>query len=117
MHSGRKIIKFEATNKKTQARVPVGEAEVERRVSAHIFIGRGDKEQGMGMGLYNTSPVDREVWGRADRPFIENYGNHASIILLHRTYCIMVFAITNIERNNLQELTAHLGGRGGKTIR
>ena len=74
MVSGRKIIKVEATNKETQEKVLVGEAEVEQPVSAYIFTGQGSQEQGMGMSLYDSSPVAREVWDRADRHFMDNYG-------------------------------------------
>ena len=74
MVSGRKIIKVEATKKETQEKVLVGEAEVEQPVSAYIFTGQGSQEQGMGMSLYDSSPVAREVWDRADRHFMDNYG-------------------------------------------
>ncbi|RPB05353.1 hypothetical protein L873DRAFT_1785580 [Choiromyces venosus 120613-1] len=73
MVSGRKIIKVEATNKETQERVLVGEAEVEQPVSAYIFTGQGSPEPGLGMGLYESSPIARKVWDRADRHFIDNY--------------------------------------------
>ena len=74
MVSGRKIIKVEASNKETEAKVLVGEAEVEQPVSSYVFTGQGSQEQGMGMELYNSSPVAKEVWDRADRHFMENYG-------------------------------------------
>ena len=74
MVAGRKIIKVEASNKETEAKVLVGEAEVEQPVSAYVFTGQGSQEQGMGMELYNSSPVAKEVWDRADRHFMENYG-------------------------------------------
>lgn len=28
----------------------------------------------MGMELYNSSPVAKEVWDRADKHFMDNYG-------------------------------------------
>ena len=74
MVAGRKIIKVEASNKETEAKVLVGEAEVEQPVSSYVFTGQGSQEQGMGMELYNSSPVAKEVWDRADRHFMENYG-------------------------------------------
>ncbi|KAG0124698.1 hypothetical protein HOY82DRAFT_617713 [Tuber indicum] len=73
MVSARNIIKFLATNKETQVKVFVGEAEVEQLVSAFIFTSQGSQGQGMGMGLYDSSTVEREVWGRADRHFMDNY--------------------------------------------
>lgn len=101
MVSGRKIIKIEASNKETEDKVLLAEAEVEQPVSSYVFTGQGSQEQGMGMELYASSPVAKEVWDRADRHFMENYG----------------FSITNIVKNNPKELTIHFGGPRGKAIR
>jgi fatty acid synthase subunit beta len=101
MIAGRKIIKVEASNKETEEKVLLGTAEVEQPTSAYVFTGQGSQEQGMGMALYESSPVAKEVWDRADTHFMENYG----------------FAITNIVRNNPKELTIHFGGPRGKAIR
>jgi fatty acid synthase subunit beta len=101
MVAGRKIIKLEASNKETEEKVLLGEAEVEQPVSSYVFTGQGSQEQGMGMELYASSPVAKEVWDRADRHFMENYG----------------FAITEIVKNNPKELTIHFGGPRGKAIR
>ncbi|CCU77620.1 fatty acid synthase [Blumeria hordei DH14] len=101
MVAGRKIIKVEASNKETEEKVLIGEAEVEQPVSAYVFTGQGSQEQGMGMELYASSAVAKEVWDRADKHFMDNYG----------------FAITNIVRNNPKELTIHFGGPRGKAIR
>jgi fatty acid synthase subunit beta, fungi type len=74
MVAGRKIIKVEASNKETEEKVLLGEAEVEQPVSAYVFTGQGSQEQGMGMELYASSPVAKEVWDRADKHFMDNYG-------------------------------------------
>ena len=74
MVAGRKIIKVEASNKETEDKVLLGEAEVEQPVSAYVFTGQGSQEQGMGMELYASSPVAKEVWDRADKHFLDNYG-------------------------------------------
>ena len=79
MVSGRKIIKVEASNKETEEKVLLGEAEVEQPVSAYVFTGQGSQEQGMGMELYASSPVAKEVWDRADAHFMENYGILSSL--------------------------------------
>ena len=101
MVAGRKIIKVEASNKETEEKVLLGDAEVEQPTSAYVFTGQGSQEQGMGMDLYDSSPIAKEVWDRADAHFLENYG----------------FLITNIVRNNPKELTIHFGGPRGKAIR
>jgi fatty acid synthase subunit beta len=74
MVAGRKIIKVEASNKETEEKVLIGEAEVEQPVTAYVFTGQGSQEQGMGMDLYGSSPVAKEVWDRADKHFMDNYG-------------------------------------------
>lgn len=101
MVSGRKIIKIETSNKETGDKVLLAEAEVEQPVSSYVFTGQGSQEQGMGMDLYGSSPIAKEVWDRADRHFMENYG----------------LSIIDIVKNNPKELTIHFGGPRGKAIR
>lgn len=101
MVSGRKIIKIEASNKETEDKVLLAEAEVEQPVSSYVFTGQGSQEQGMGMDLYGSSAIAKEVWDRADRHFMDNYG----------------LSIINIVKNNPKELTIHFGGPRGKAIR
>lgn len=101
MINGRKIIKVECFNTETQTPVLTGEAEVEQPTSAYVFTGQGSQEQGMGMDLYESSPVAREVWDRADKHFSNNYG----------------FSIIDIVKNNPKELTVHFGGPRGNAIR
>jgi malonyl CoA-acyl carrier protein transacylase len=55
----------------------------------------------MGMDLYESSPVARAIWDRADEHFLTNYG----------------FSIVDIVRNNPKELTVYFGGPKGKAIR
>ncbi|EYE93327.1 tetrafunctional fatty acid synthase subunit FAS1 [Aspergillus ruber CBS 135680] len=101
MIAGRKIIKVETSNKETEDKVLLGEAEIEQPATSYVFTGQGSQEQGMGMELYNNSPVAREVWDRADRHFLENYG----------------LSIIDIVKNNPKELTVYFGGPRGKAIR
>ncbi|KAI9851557.1 MAG: beta subunit of fatty acid synthetase [Thelocarpon superellum] len=101
MVAGRKIIKVEARKQATDEPVLTGEAEVEQPVSSYVFTGQGSQEQGMGMDLYASSPVAQEVWDRADKHLMDNYG----------------FSIINIVKNNPKELTIYFGGPRGKAIR
>lgn len=101
MISGRKLIKIETSNKDTDEKVLLAEAEVEQPVSSYVFTGQGSQEQGMGMELYGSSAVAKGVWDMADRHFMDQYG----------------FEITNIVKNNPKELTIHFGGPRGKAIR
>ena len=78
MVSGRKIIKIEVSNQETEDKVLLGEAEVEQPTTSYVFTGQGSQEQGMGMELYNSSPVAKEVWDRADKHFMDNYGTFCS---------------------------------------
>lgn len=101
MISGRKIIHAEVFNISNMEKVLVAEAEVEQPVTAYVFTGQGSQEQNMGMDLYKSSAVARDVWDRADKHFLENYG----------------FSILHIVRFNPKELTVHFGGARGRTIR
>ena len=87
MVAGRKIVKVEASKAETEEKVLLGEAEVEQPVSAYVFTGQGSQEQGMGMDLYNSSPVAREVWDRADKHFMDNYGKLAASRHMRETVC------------------------------
>ena len=95
MVSGRKIIKVEVSKAETEDKVMTGEAEIEQPVSSYIFTGQGSQEQGMGMDLYNSSPIAKEVWDRADTHFMDNYGRHSPQICLPITITNIVCRLQN----------------------
>ncbi|KAG0135061.1 hypothetical protein HOY82DRAFT_167633, partial [Tuber indicum] len=72
-------IPAEATNKETHEKVLAGEAEAEQPVSAHIFTSHESQDHYMGMGLYDSLPVAKEVWERADGNLIVDYGKWFSL--------------------------------------
>ncbi|KAJ1969223.1 fatty acid synthase alpha subunit Lsd1, partial [Dispira parvispora] len=100
MKNGKKLIKVETVNQ-DQAVVLSGTAEVDQATTAYVFTGQGSQEKGMGMDLYESSPVAREIWDQADRHFMSNYG----------------VSILDIVRNNPKSKTVHFGGAKGQAIR
>ncbi|GMM38923.1 tetrafunctional fatty acid synthase subunit [Saccharomycopsis crataegensis] len=101
MINGRKIVKISTKNAETGELVLDAQAEVAQPVSTYLFTGQGSQEQNMGMDLYKTSDVAKEVWDRADYHLMEQYG----------------FSILDIVRNNPKEFTVHFGGVKGRAIR
>lgn len=100
MIDGKKVIKVEAFNHRGE-KVIDGTAEVSQPPTAYVFTGQGSQEVGMGMELYNSSPVAKAVWDAADAHLTSVYG----------------FSIVDIVKNNPKELTIHFGGIKGQAIR
>ena len=76
MLSGCKVVEFEAvkTDGDITQDVLVGRAIIEQPVTAYVFTGQGSQEQGMGMDMYEKSPVAKEVWDRADSHLLNTFG-------------------------------------------
>ncbi|KAJ1951712.1 fatty acid synthase alpha subunit Lsd1, partial [Linderina pennispora] len=76
-------------------------AEVEQPKSAYIFTGQGAQFAGMGMDLYNSSAVARNVWNRADTHMRAKYG----------------VSLLEIVRGNPKQLLVKFSGKKGSQIR
>ncbi|KAI9138416.1 fatty acid synthase [Paraphysoderma sedebokerense] len=100
MKNGRKTIRLETVNQHG-TKVLSGIAEVEQPRTAYVFTGQGSQEQNMGMSLYNSSDIARNIWDRADVHFKNNYG----------------FSILEIVRDNPTSKTIYFGGAAGQRIR
>ncbi|KAL2831660.1 acyl transferase domain-containing protein [Aspergillus pseudoustus] len=101
MIDGRMRFSIVALLKESAERVLEVEAEVEQPRTAYLFTGQGSQSKGMGMDLYSTSSVAKDVWDAVDQQLFDAYG----------------WSILDIVRNNPKSLTVHFGGRQGARIR
>ena len=74
MVQGRMVLKVLVHKKDTDEKVIEGEAEIEQEKTAYAFTGQGSQEPGMGMALYNSSPIAQKIWDEADKTLQELYG-------------------------------------------
>ncbi|KAI9088332.1 hypothetical protein DFS34DRAFT_701418 [Phlyctochytrium arcticum] len=100
MSNGKKLIKVVTQNSKG-VKILEGSAEVEQPATTYVFTGQGSQEVGMGMDLYEASPIAKEIWDRADTHMLQTYG----------------VSILNIVRTNPKDITVHFGGKKGAAIR
>ena len=68
MAEGRMIVNVQTFNQ-DGTKVLNGVAYVKQPSTAYVFTGQGSQETGMGMDLYESSPVAKEIWDRADKHF------------------------------------------------
>ena len=100
MRRGRKVLQAAMRNQRGET-VLLGTSEVDQPTTAVVFTGQGSQSKGMGMDLYQSSEVARNIWDRADAHFKSSYG----------------FSIVDIVKYNPKKFTVHFGGVAGAAIR
>ena len=78
MLEGRIVLEIQAFRQgedgQDEEKVLDGEAEIEQPATAYVFTGQGSQSPGMGMDIYRSSPVARQIWDEMDEYFRDNYG-------------------------------------------
>ncbi|RAL11875.1 sterigmatocystin biosynthesis fatty acid synthase subunit beta [Aspergillus homomorphus CBS 101889] len=101
MVEGRMRFAVEVTRKDGGERVLEGHATVDQPATAYLFTGQGSQSKGMGMDLYESSPVAKALWDETDAQLYNCYG----------------WSVLDIVRNNPKSITVHFGGKRGRKIR
>ncbi|GKZ29581.1 putative PKS/NRPS-like protein biosynthetic cluster [Aspergillus brasiliensis] len=101
MIDGRMRLTVDVVRKDSQEKVLEAEAIVDQPATAYLFTGQGSQGKGMGMDLYQSSPVARSVWDEIDAQLFSSYG----------------WSVLDIVKNNPKSITVHFGGKQGRKIR
>ncbi|GAP92987.1 putative sterigmatocystin biosynthesis fatty acid synthase subunit beta [Rosellinia necatrix] len=100
MRGGRMVIEVSARLVQSGEEVLRGEAEVEQPSTTYLFTGQGTSSKGMGMALYDSSPVARALWDEMDAALMNQFG----------------WSILDLVRENPKELTIYFRGREGRKV-
>jgi fatty acid synthase subunit alpha len=101
MKNGRRVVEVKVEAGTARTVVLKATAEVEQANTAYVFTGQGSAEPRMGMDMYASSAVAKDLWDRADKHLSAKYG----------------FSILSIVRDNPKELVIHFGSAQGAAIR
>ncbi|KAI1307782.1 sterigmatocystin biosynthesis fatty acid synthase subunit beta [Xylaria venustula] len=100
MKSGQMIFEVVARLEESDEEVLRAEAEITQPSTAYVFTGQGSQSVGMGMALYDSSPVAKSIYDEMDSHIRKLYG----------------YSILKIIRENPKEITIHFRGREGQKI-
>ncbi|GLB23278.1 putative PKS/NRPS-like protein biosynthetic cluster [Aspergillus tubingensis] len=101
MIDGRMRLTVEVVRKDGQEKVLEAEAVIDQPATAYLFTGQGSQSKGMGMDLYQSSPVAKALWDEIDAQLFASYG----------------WSVLEIVKNNPKSVTVHFGGKRGRQIR
>ncbi|RDH35910.1 sterigmatocystin biosynthesis fatty acid synthase subunit beta [Aspergillus welwitschiae] len=101
MINGRMQLTVDVVRKDSQEKVLEAEAVIDQPATAYLFTGQGSQSKGMGMDLYQSSPVAKSLWDEIDAQLYASYG----------------WSVLDIVKNNPKSVTVHFGGKRGRQIR
>ena len=101
MQAGLLAFEIEVKDAESGFRVLTGSALATQPSTTIVFTGQGSQERGMGMDLYDSSPIARAIWDRADAYFLTQFG----------------ISILDIVRDNPEKVKVHFGGVRGRELR
>ncbi|GKZ68440.1 putative PKS/NRPS-like protein biosynthetic cluster [Aspergillus niger] len=101
MIDGRMQLSVDVVRKDSQEKVLEAEAVIDQPATAYLFTGQGSQSKGMGMDLYQSSPVAKALWDEIDAQLYTSYG----------------WSVLDIVKNNPKSVIVHFGGKRGRQIR
>lgn len=74
MVEGRMLLQVTASEAESKEQVLHAQAEVEQSATAYVFCGQGSQEKAMGMSLYNSDRIAKDIWDRGNKHLSKLYG-------------------------------------------